>query len=116
MEGGPQRIPPLSRQYALSSRKIFNADRTFIIRLMTPPGVRYAEAYARAHPFHTLEHGMLDQELAKENLALMQEIANEGAQINVIINNRYGGNAPLVAQYLARQLISGISGEREKGF
>ncbi len=99
-------LPPLSRQFALSRRKFFNADRTTIIRLMTPLGVRYAEAYARAHPFNTLVDGMLDEDLVEENVALMQEILNEGAKINVIVNNRYGGNAPLVVQKLAERLIS----------
>ncbi len=102
-------LPPLTRQFALSKRKITNADKNTIIRLMTPLGVRYADAYARAHPFKTTIVGMLDEDLAKENVALMHEIVNEGAQINVIINNRYGGNAPLIAQYLAKQFIQNSS-------
>jgi uncharacterized protein YecE (DUF72 family) len=47
-------LPPISRQFVRSDEKILNADKNCIIRLMTPIGMRYADAYAKAHPFNTL--------------------------------------------------------------
>ncbi len=98
-------LPPLSRQFALSGSRFFNADRECIIRLMTPLGMRYADAYARAHPFNALKDGMLNNQMEKETVKLIQEGADQGTKINVIINNRYGGNAPLVAQHMAMHFL-----------
>ena len=102
-------LPPISRQFALSNNRILNADRTCIIRLMTPIGMRYAEAYAKAHPFNALVGGMLDEQQANKTVELMEAIVKKGVQINVIVNNRYGGNAPLVAQHMAKQFLAMIS-------
>jgi uncharacterized protein YecE (DUF72 family) len=99
-------LPPLPSQFSLSDRKIFNADRTCIVRLMTPLGMRYAEAYAKAHPFNALVDGMLDEQQVEKTAELMREILNGGAQINVIVNNRHGGNAPLTAQHIAKQFLA----------
>lgn len=98
-------LQPLSRQFALSGRRIFNTNRECIIRLMTPRGVRYEDAYAKAHPFNALVDGMLDEQRTKKTAALMREAVDNGAKVNLIINNRYGGNAPLIARRIAEQFI-----------
>ncbi len=98
-------LPPLSRQFALSGRRIFNAGRECIVRLMTPLGMRYEDAYARAHPFNALVDGMLNNQMVKEAVKILQEGVDHGTKINVIINNRYGGNAPLTAQHIAEQFL-----------
>ena len=41
-------LPPLRKQFAKASRRIFNSGRNCIARLMTPIGMRYEEAYAKA--------------------------------------------------------------------
>ncbi len=102
-------LPSLSKQFALSGHRFLSADNTCIVRLMTPLGVRYEDAYTRAHPFSALVDGMLNHRMIKEPADLMQTAVNQGSQINVIINNRYGGNAPLTAQHIARQFLSTIS-------
>jgi len=98
-------LPPLSRQFALSSRMFFNAGRSCIIRLMTPRGMRYEDAYARAHPFNALVEGMLNRQMVKETAGLMREAVDQDAQPHVIINNRSGGNAPIIAQKVAEEFF-----------
>ncbi len=98
-------LPPLSRQYALSGRRFFNAGRSCIIRLMTPRGMRYENAYARAHPFNALVEGMLNRQMVRETAGLMRVAVDHGLQTHIIINNRSGGNAPLIAQQIAKQFL-----------
>jgi uncharacterized protein YecE (DUF72 family) len=99
-------LPPLSRQFKLSGRRFLNAARCCIIRLMTPRGMRYEKAYAKAHPFNALVDGMLNLQMVKETADLMKAAIQEDVRINVIVNNRAGGNAPLIAQQIAREFLS----------
>lgn len=39
---------------------------------MTPIGLRYEEAYAKAHPFDRLVEGMLQPEMVADTAALMR--------------------------------------------
>jgi hypothetical protein len=48
-----------------------------------------------------------------DTVRLMWKGIAEGIQMNVIINNRSGGNAPLIAQELAGQFLAGREGPRE---
>ena len=76
-----------------------------IIRLMTPPGMRYEVAYAKAHPFKGLVEGMMSPRMVKDTVGLMRTAIEEGARVNVIINNRAGGNAPLIARAAAKEFL-----------
>lgn len=98
-------LPSLSRQFALSGRRIMNQDRSIIIRLMTPRGVRYEQAYARAHPFSALVDGMLNEQNLEETIRLVRALVDQGIRTNVIVNNRYGGNAPLTARHIAERFL-----------
>lgn len=98
-------LPPLSRQFALSGRRFLNGGESCIIRLMTPRGMRYEDAYAKAHPFRALVDGMLDFRMVKETADLMKVAIQHGTRISVIVNNRSGGNAPLIAQEISRQFL-----------
>jgi uncharacterized protein YecE (DUF72 family) len=100
-------LPPLSRQFDLSGRKFLNSARQCIVRLMTPRGLRYEEAYGRAHPFNALVDGMMDPRMVDETVNLMNETVKQLANIHVIINNRAGGNAPQIAQQIMRQFLQG---------
>lgn len=100
-------LPPLSRQFRMSGRRFLNAGKGCIIRLMTPRGMRYEEAYARAYPFKAVVDGMLSPGMVKETADLIKTAIEEGVRISVIVNNRSGGNAPLIAQQIARQFLSG---------
>lgn len=105
-------LPTLSRQFALSGQRFFNAGRNCVIRLMTPRGTRYEDAYALTHPFNTLVDGMMNPQMVDDTVALMKTAIDQGIQVNVIVNNRAGGNAPLIAQQVARQFFADRSCDR----
>jgi len=98
-------LPSLQSQFAAGGRKFLNGGGSAVIRLMTPRGVRYEDAYARAHPFDKLVEGMMSQEMIGHTVEIMREAANQGVRINVIINNRSGGNAPLIAEEVAKAFL-----------
>ncbi len=60
-----------------------------------------------AHPFDKLVEGMLSPEMVKDTVELMREAIGQGVNINVIINNRAGGNVPLIARLVAQEFLSG---------
>lgn len=95
-------LPRLCRQFAAAGSRFLNAGRTCIIRLLTPLGMRYEDAYMKAYPFNALVEGMVQEEMLEDTVQLMARAVREGVQVSVIVNNRAGGNAPLIAQRLAR--------------
>jgi uncharacterized protein YecE (DUF72 family) len=99
-------LPPLQTQFAKSGRRFFNTGRESIIRLMTPLGTRYEDAYARAFPFTNLVEGMLQPRMIEETAELMEEGIGQDVRMNIIINNRAGGNAPRIAQLIADRFLS----------
>jgi hypothetical protein len=103
-------LPSLGEQFAKSGRRFFNSGGQSIIRLMTPRGARYEEAYAQAHPFKTLVPSMVHPSMVEETAELMWEGIDHNIRINIIVNNRAGGNAPLVAQQIALRFVE--MGER----
>ena len=72
---------------------------------MTPRGTRYEQAYAQAHPFDALVHSMLNPVMVEETVELMWEAIDMDVRINIIVNNRAGGNAPLIAQQIAWRFL-----------
>ena len=99
-------LPSLSRQFSLSGRKFLNAGKRSVVRLRTPRGMRYQEAYARAHPFSAMVDGMLNPQMVDETADIMGAAIADDTQINVIINNRSGGNAPIIAQKIAKEFLA----------
>ncbi len=98
-------LPPLRKQLSKASGRFFNLGRQAVIRLMTPIGMRYEEAYLKAFPFNKLVEGMMSPRMPEETAEVMHAAVKEGVQANVIINNRAGGNAPLIAQKVAGKFI-----------
>jgi hypothetical protein len=72
---------------------------------MTPRGTRYEEAYARAFPFDKLIPEVVQPAMLNDTAQLMQRAIEQGVEVNVIINNRAGGNAPALAQLIARKFL-----------
>ncbi len=99
-------LPPLLRQFGLSGKRFLNGGKRCIIRLMTPRNMRYEDAYAKAHPFNEMVNGMLHPQMVTETADLMKIAVQEDVGINVIVNNRSGGNAPLIAQQIATRFLS----------
>lgn len=98
-------LPSLGKQFAKSGRRFFNSGDQSIIRLMTPRGARYEEAYGQAHPFNTLVPSMLHPSMVEETAELIWEAIDNNIRINIIVNNRAGGNAPLVAQQIGLRFL-----------
>ena len=96
-------LPTLKKQLAKAGNKVFNSGNQRIIRLMTPIGMRYEDAYAKAHPFDKMVDGMLQHQMVQEAVGFMQEAVENGIETNILINNRSGGNAPIIAQKLAEE-------------
>ena len=95
-------LPSLRRQFALSDHTFTNRGGDGILRLLTPRGIRYEDAYAKAHPFDRLVEGMATPRMIEDTVGLMEQGIEKKARMNVIVNNRAGGNAPL----MARQIVS----------
>ena len=106
-------LPPLSRQFMKGNHKFLNAGRQCIIRLMTPLGMRYEEAYIKAHPFNRMIDGMMSPQMINETVEIMLTAIDEGVHINVVINNRAGGNAPIIAQKISER-FSEVHSRRER--
>ncbi|MFZ2089150.1 MAG: hypothetical protein WAU47_11275, partial [Desulfobaccales bacterium] len=98
-------LPPMRKQLAKAGGRFFNAGKQSVIRLLTPLGMRYEDSYVQAFPFDKLVEGMLRPEMILETVDLMWQAVNQGVVMNVIINNRAGGNAPLLAQMIAKKFL-----------
>jgi uncharacterized protein YecE (DUF72 family) len=101
-------LPPLRKQLAKAGNKFFNLGNQCIIRLLTPLGMRYEDSYIRAFPFDKLVEGMVQPEMILETVDIMWKAVNRGVVVNVIINNRAGGNAPLLAQMIAEKFLKKV--------
>ena len=99
-------LPSLGRQFSKSQERFLNAGRQCVLRLLTPRGMRYEDAYAKAHPFDRLVEGMLDLRMIEETADLMWKAVDQKAHINVIVNNRAGGNAPIISQHIAERFLN----------
>jgi hypothetical protein len=71
---------------------------------MTPLNMRYEDAYFKAYPFDKLVEGMLQPEMVLETVEIVRGAIEKGLLVNLIINNRAGGNAPMIAQLIAEKL------------
>ena len=77
-----------------------------LLRLLTPHGMRYEDSYAKAYPFDRLVEGMLSERMLDEAAAIMRRAVDAERHVTVIVNNRAGGNAPLIAQKLAERFLA----------
>jgi len=99
-------LPPLAVQFAKSGGRFLNSGREAVIRLMTPLGTRYEDAYARAFPFDRLVEGMLQPRMIDDTVKIIVEGIRQEVAVNLIINNRAGGNAPHIARLIADSFLS----------
>lgn len=104
-------LPPLRKQLAKVRFDFFNSGKGVIIRLITPLRMSYEESYVKAFPFDKMIPGMLDPEMIEDSIRIVNEAIKDKIQVNLIINNRAGGNAPLIAQMIAKKL----HGENQQG-
>ncbi|GAB4247368.1 DUF72 domain-containing protein [Deferrisoma sp.] len=99
-------LPPLRVQWARGGRRVRSGSGWQILRLMTPRGVRYEEAYARAFPFDRMVEGMMTPGMVEDAVRISREAIERGAEVGVIVNNRAGGNAPEIARRIAEAWLA----------
>ena len=107
-------LPPLRKQLAKAGGRFFNSDKQCVIRLLTPLRMRYEDSYLQAYPFDRLVESMLQPEMILETVDLMRRAVEQDVTVNVIINNRAGGNAPLIAQMIARKFHQEVKPQAPK--
>jgi uncharacterized protein YecE (DUF72 family) len=98
-------LPGLKTQFSKAGGRFVTAGRQAVIRLMTPIGVRYEDAYARAFPFDRLIDEMIQPGMISQTARLMWEAVRDGVRLNLIINNRAAGNAPSLAQRIVKDFV-----------
>ena len=97
-------LPPLSKQFSKTKGRFFNSGGDCIIRLMTPLRMNYEDSYAKAFPFNKMVDGMMNPEMIEDTVEIIIEGIRRRKRMNIIINNRAGGNAPMIAQQIAKRL------------
>jgi len=98
-------LPPLKKQLTKADGRFFNSGSQSVIRLMTPLGMRYEDAYAKAYPFDRMVEGMLLPEMLLDTVDIMRQGVDNGMAVKVIINNRAGGNAPMITRMIAEKFL-----------
>ena len=99
-------LPPISKQLSKVGIRFFNSGSSCIVRLITPLRMKYEDSYGRAFPFDKLIDGMLDSTIIEDTVQLIREAVKRVKKIAIIINNRAGGNAPLMAKEIARKILA----------
>jgi uncharacterized protein YecE (DUF72 family) len=97
-------LPPLPKQFSKTKGRFFNLGGDCIMRLMTPLRINYEDSYAKAFPFDKMVDGMMNPEMIEDTVKIIIEGIRRSKRMNIIINNRAGGNAPMIAQQIAKRL------------
>ena len=102
-------LPPIREQWKKAGQRFTAGNRQVVTRLLTPRDMKYAEAYAKAHPFDRAVPSLADTQQARSMVldvtALTYQAQEQEALLNVICNNRAWGNAPGLAQAIARRIL-----------
>ncbi len=107
-------LPNLKKQFSRAGDHFIDAGGQAVVRLMTPIGVRYEDAYAKAFPFDRLIEDMVQPGMISQTAELMRRSISEDIEINIVINNRAGGNAPRLAQKIIEEFSQRSEGRDEK--
>ena len=68
--------------------------------------MKYEDSYAKAFPFDKLIDGMLNPQMIEDTVQLIKEAIRREKRIAIIINNRAGGNGPLIAEQIAERFLA----------
>ena len=99
-------LPPLRKQFEKTSGRFFNSGKESIIRLITPLRMSYEDSYAKAFPFDKMVDGMLNSQMIEDTIYLILEGIKRKERMIIIINNRAGGNAPMIARLIAEKFLA----------
>jgi hypothetical protein len=97
-------LPPLWKQFTKADDRFFNSEGQGVVRLITPLRMSYEDSYAKAFPFDKIVDGMMHPQMIEDTILLIREAVKRGRKIAVIINNRAGGNGPLIARTIGEKL------------
>ncbi len=100
-------LPPLSKQFSKTKGRVFNSGGDSIIRLMSPLRMSYEDSYAKAFLFDKMVDGMMNPEMIDDAIQIITEGISRRKKMILIINNRAGGNGPVIAQEIAARLQDG---------
>ena len=92
----------------MKAGSLYNSKNTLIIRLLTPKGMNYQQTYAASNPFDSLIEGMFREETVEEVVEIVRGEVQKKSRVYLLVNNRAGGNAPLIAQKIARRFIGQV--------
>lgn len=102
-------LPPLREQWKLTGEEFTSSSKQFICRLLTPLRMPYAKAYEHAHPFDkpVTELSETDQaeNMVMDTAALSIQSLKHDYAAMIISNNRAWGNAPSLAQKVAKRIL-----------
>lgn len=102
-------LPSIEEQWRLSGKRFTASNRDVVCRLLTPRKMQYAKAYAFAHPFDAPVPELSETPQASAMLEDTTHLAIESLKKDfapiIISNNRAWGNAPSLAQQVARRII-----------
>jgi hypothetical protein len=102
-------LPGLKAQFRKSGKRFLNSGSSALIRLMTPRGIRYEKAYAMAFPFDREVEGMMTPGMVEQTAELMVTAIEQNVTMHVVINNRAGGNAPIIAGRISQRFSELLS-------
>jgi uncharacterized protein YecE (DUF72 family) len=105
-------LPPIRKQIGMAGGfHPAGPDRDVLIRLLTPLNVRYADAYAMAHPFDRVVPELADtpgaRAMISDTARAAIRAATENIRITVLANNRAWGNAPSLTRAVVDAMQEG---------
>lgn len=95
-------LPSLSKQ--LEQAGGFWNPKMAILRLLTPRGVKYEDAYLRYFPFKELKDE--DQPMYDDTVRIVRSAMEAEVEGWITVNNRAGGNAPRIAQRIRDRFLA----------
>lgn len=102
-------LPAIREQWKKAGERFSAASDEAVTRLLTPRDVKYAEAYAMAHPFDAPVPEIAETDQARDMVldatALAYQAAEQNATLNVVCNNRAWGNAPDLARTIGGRIL-----------
>lgn len=97
-------LPPLRKQFLKSGKRFYNRGKNAILRLLTPFNMRYNDSYEKTFPFDKTVEELVNPETIPETIDIVQAGTKQGVCMNIILNNRCTGSAPIMSQELCERL------------
>ena len=99
-------LPPLRKQFIKSGKRFYNKGKNAVLRLLTPPKMRYNDSYERTFPFDKKVEELVNPDTIPETVEIVKAGTKAGVCMNIILNNRCTGSAPLMSKELSEKLCS----------